>query len=376
MKVLFLSNIPAPYVVSYLNELGKKADVEAYFEKASFSHRDKSWSSFNAEHFRLTILSGISLNREFTIDFSFFREIRKNPDAIVLIANPLTPMGMLSILFCRIFGYTYGIQSEGGMAKRNRGIREIIKRFILPKADFYLSGMKGKNEYFTAYGADKSRVYYYPFASLAEKDMLSVRPDEKKKKELRGKLKIDSDKVVLFVGRVIQGKGIDVLIRAMNGFDSNCGVYIVGGTETEELRNLAATLGISNLYYIPFLSLKELKDYYMAADLFVLPTRYDTWGLVINEAMSYGLPVITTKNCVAGVELIQDGVNGYLTESEDYRDLNSKIHLILENESLAGDMAENNLKKIRDYTYEKMAATVFSVLEQYDPMKAKKSGYE
>ena len=54
----------------------------------------------------------------------------------------------------------------------------------------------------------------------------------------------------------------------------------------------------------------------MASDLFVLPTREDIWGLVINEAMSFGLPIITTRKCIAGTELITDGENGYLLEAD------------------------------------------------------------
>ena len=63
----------------------------------------------------------------------------------------------------------------------------------------------------------------------------------------------------------------------------------------------------------------------MAADAFVLPTREDIWGLVINEAMAYGLPVVTTDRCNAGLELIKNNVNGYVVHVDDKGELAKKL---------------------------------------------------
>lgn len=76
-------------------------------------------------------------------------------------------------------------------------------------------------------------------------------------------------------------------------------------------------LKLTNVHFIDFMPKKELADYYRAADIFVLPTREDIWGLVINEAMAYGLPVVTTEKCVAGVEMVCEGHNGYIVPVEN-----------------------------------------------------------
>ena len=75
----------------------------------------------------------------------------------------------------------------------------------------------------------------------------------------------------------------------------------------------------------------ELATYYQAADLFVFPTREDIWGLVINEALSFGLPVITTRKCVAGVEMIKEGVNGSIVSEDNVEQLECKIKLYIDN---------------------------------------------
>ena len=97
-----------------------------------------------------------------------------------------------------------------------------------------------------------------------------------------------------------------------------------------------------------------LYQYYRAADLFVLPTHHDEWGLVINEALSCGLPVITTNRCGAGLETITPGENGFLVEHTDIEALKTTLDSLLENPDLRLYMASQNLKLAHEYTIEKM----------------------
>ena len=86
-----------------------------------------------------------------------------------------------------------------------------------------------------------------------------------------------------------------------------------------------------------------------------MPTRGDVWGLVINEAMSFGLPIVTTDKCVAGVELIENWKNGFLINVDDSEMLREKILTILSDEQLQHEMSVENVKQIENYTIEKMA---------------------
>lgn len=92
----------------------------------------------------------------------------------------------------------------------------------------------------------------------------------------------------------------------------------------------------------------------MAADLFVFPTREDIWGLVVNEALSYGLPVITTNKCLAGVELIEHGENGYIISTNNVKDLSKYINCFFSKETNRVRFVKNSLKIIEEYTIEKM----------------------
>lgn len=132
-------------------------------------------------------------------------------------------------------------------------------------------------------------------------------------------------------------------------------LYMIGAKPTAEYIELKKNLKLKNVHFEGFKTKEELKQYYQAADLFVLPTREDIWGLVVNEAMANGLPVITTDRCVAGLELIENGEQGYLVPMENENALAGKITAVLEDNALRSAMAEKSLRKIQGNTIENMA---------------------
>ena len=144
-----------------------------------------------------------------------------------------------------------------------------------------------------------------------------------------------------------------------------------------------AEKNVHNVRFAGFSSKETLKKMYRACDFFVHPTKSDVWGLVINEAMAAGLPVITTDMCVAGVTLIKDsfddtvrkmqengGKSSFNEENQDNNDsmtgviikpsdVNTLRESLVLFRDLPGEvlakMGENAIKIIKDYTFEKMA---------------------
>lgn len=360
--VLFVSNVPSPYNVDYLNELGKLREVTAVFERGFSSERDESWKKLRVQNFDCRILKGIHTAVDAAFSPGVLRYIHKYRKAHIIIGNPATPTGILAILYCKLFRIPFILQSEGGIPKDGKGFKERIKYFLMHDAKLYLSGMSLKNEYFLQYGAKPSLVKQYPFTSLYQKDLVSEVPSPEQKQALRRELGIDSARMILFVGQFIRRKGVDVLLRACDKLPADTAVVIVGGTPTEEYINIGRQIDFSGISYVSFVDKETIKKYYRAADFFVLPTREDTWGLVVNEAMAAGLPVITTKNCVAGNELIEDGKNGYLLEVGDWETLHSKMLYLVENPDACIAMGEESLKKVQPYSLENMAAVISGYL--------------
>ena len=166
-------------------------------------------------------------------------------------------------------------------------------------------------------------------------------------------------KVVVSVGQFIHRKGFDVLLKAWAKCSPENVLYIIGAEPTEEYLALKNQLELKNVFFVGFKAKEELKQYYRAADLFVLPTREDIWGLVVNEAMANGLPVITTNRCVSGIELVKNGVNGYIVQVDDVEEM------VLENNVLRQSMYENSLTTIRDWTVERMAEEHCTLMQRF-----------
>ncbi|MCI9127074.1 MAG: glycosyltransferase family 4 protein [Eubacterium sp.] len=362
MKVLFLTNIPSPYRMDFFNELGKYCDLDVVFERAASLERDKSWDTYTFQTFKGTILRGMNVGVDKAVSFDVFSYLNAEYDYIV-IGNAATPTGIAAILYLKARRKKYYLEGDGGIYHAGNIIKEHVKKMILRNAAGYFSSSKELDKYYYRYGADKEKVYRYPFTSLFESDIVRSIDIEEGKRREKKRLGIEPLQMVLAVGRFIPVKGFDQLIKAAKQFEEQAVVYIIGGTETEEYSEIIKNYKIKNVKLLEFMQKEELFAYYQAADVFVFPSRGDAWGLVINEAMAFGIPVVTTKSCVAGLELIENGVNGYVVPVDDVLELSKKIRMILCDVSLKKSMIQNNLKKIQNYTIEKMVIEHIKVFE-------------
>ena len=369
MKVLFLTNYPVPYRVDFFNELGKYCDLTVLYEQQLDEIYDRNQigttDAFNM--FKGEFYHGVRIKIGcYYLNFDVLRWVKKARQFdVVIFGIYSSPTQAMMITIMKLFRRNYVISSDGGFIKNDRFIARKIKNFLIGKAALYLASGESTKQYLEYYGADPKRVYIYPFTSLKKKDVINEPASKETKKKLREQYGIFEKRVVLGVGQLIDRKGWDVLLEAAQGIPMDVGIYIIGGTVTEEYRRLINQYGLRSIHFIPFMEKEELSDYYMLSDLFILPTREDIWGLVINEAMAHGLPVITTKSCLAGLELIEDGVNGFLVDRDNVTALADRMNRLLQDDELCMRMAENNLSKIQAYTIEEMAAVTAEILSAW-----------
>ena len=347
MKVLWLTNIPSPYRVKFFNELGKYCDLTVLFEKSASSERDESWKNINNQNFKAIYLKGKSIGVAEAFCPSVTKFLKKGYDHIV-VTNYSDLTGIWAILYLKVKKVPYEIEGDGAFPGTGRGIKEKIKRFLLRGAVRYFSSAALHDEYYKRYGIKQEKIVRYPFTSVYEKDVLEKPLSNEEKKDLRDRLSITEEYIVLAVGQFIYRKGYDILLKAFQSLNNSFGLYIIGGNATEEYYKLAD--GKRNIHFIKFLLPAELSLYYRAADVFVHPTREDIWGLVVNEAMANGLPVITTNKCIAGLEMIKPNT-GIIIDSDDVKGLCNAISESKNNSLLNGVKI---LQIARKYTIEEM----------------------
>lgn len=365
MKILWVTNIPSPYRVDFFNELGKYCDLTVIFERSSSSERDKSWEQYKFSTFNGVILQGIGIGVDKAISLKVLKFLGHDSYDHVVISNPLTLTGAICIEYLRMKKRAYFIESDGGIPKEGKGLRERLKRHVLKEANLYFSTASIHDKYYLTYGARKKDIVRYPFTSLRESNILEKILSSEEKEKLRSKLGMKENKIILSVGRFVYGKGYDILLKAASQLDKDIGIYIVGGTPTDDYLKQKSLLGLTNVHFEEFKAKEVLSNYFMSADLFVLPTRGDVWGLVVNEAMAYGLPVITTDKCVAGLELVRNYENGFIVPVDDADSLARRMNKVLNDNVLCSNMSNKSLEVIKGFTIEKMVEKHLEVFSQY-----------
>ena len=193
----------------------------------------------------------------------------------------------------------------------------------------------------------------------------------------RKRLHIPDKETILFVGRIEPIKGLDILIDALKTLSNSrdLQLIIVGGNlsgdkELIALRKQAEHLGISEMIdFRGSVEQSELKYYYSAADVFVLPSHYESFGLVALEAMACGTPVVASR--VGGIpSFLDDGDTGYLIPWRCPEPFADKIEILLENPDLRAYMGKSAGLKAYHMHWSgiasRMATLYGTVIDEYD----------
>ena len=360
-KVLFITNLPTPYRIDFYRELGKWCNLTVVVEARRSKDLHFNWNDDNIKTFKLHYLNDGMLNEK-KVNWNVLPFLSKEKFDVIVISTYHTYTGMLCLAYLKAHNISYVFETDGGMiADVELAVKKWYKTKLIAGAKAYFSPSMGSDDYLVYYGAKRKMIHRYPFSSLSDADILSVPLSHEEKRKIRQKLGIKEKNMILGVGQFIPRKGFDVLMKAAKDMNRNVGIYIIGGKPTEEYLNMQTEYCLTQVHFEGFKTKEDLAEYFKAADIFVLPTREDIWGLVINEAMAYGLPVITTNKCVAGMELIAD--KDCLVDVDNPEQLKNIIETIVYDDNRREEIAVENLKKIKGYTVEKMAEAHIKVFE-------------
>jgi glycosyltransferase involved in cell wall biosynthesis len=234
--------------------------------------------------------------------------------------------------------------------------RFICMQFVLRHSSCYVVPGTATKEYLLRRGILPSKIFIAWNAvdnNAIERECIeSLKKDNISK--LRASLRLENKKIILSVAYLSERKGLHYLIQAcakLKEEKNDFALVIVGeGPYKQDLERLSLQYNIETIF-VGYVS--NLVDYYLAADVFVLPTLHDVWGFVINEAMMCGCPVITTYDAGASRDLVKNRVNGYVVETRNVEQLYEAIKSILYNRRLRQDMKKASREMIRNFSYEK-----------------------
>jgi len=241
-----------------------------------------------------------------------------------------------------------------------------MKRLFAKNCDAFLAAGNASAEYMKYLGAPEDKIFYARFCAdhdFFHNESLKLRPfkNEIKKKKRYPEI------VILFSGRFIWYKGVMVLLDAYKRLQSekgNIGLVLLGdGPERGKYQKFVAANKLKNVFFEGFKQMEELPEYYISADLLVLPSFSDPWGLVVNEAMAFGLPIISTDAAGVTHDLVKNGLNGFVVEAGDVNGLYEALKMLCDNPSLRIQMGQESLKIIKDYTPENWAKSFVDAVE-------------
>ena len=348
LRVLFITNYPAPYRVDFFNLLGEQVKLTVAFTETpeEQKHRSEKWFNSNYSGFQAVFLHKKVSIGKLKVFKDIFQLLKSGFDYIVL-GGYSSGTQVAAIEYMRVHKIPFTIEIDGGIIRSEAKSHYIIKKHLVSSASAWLSSGRAATSYLMHYGADPQKIIIYPLTSQNKRDM----PGENLqllREKARKHLQIEEKYMVLSVGQMIRRKGFDVLLKSATGLSNEIGVYIVGGDPSEEYLRLADKLCLENVHFVGFKNKTELAEYYCAADLFVMPTREDIWGLVVGEAMSYGLPIISTDQCMAALELVENNVNGMIVPVENPKALADAIEYVLNGDYTL--MGQRSRQRIQEYT--------------------------
>jgi len=353
-KVALIHNIISPYRVPLFEEINKDIYIELYVYFCAKTHKDRDWNLLQSRNCNYKILPDIGLNF-FSINYhinpSIIHELIKNKyDAI--IACGYDSFTTQVAFFLSKLKHVPFILWSGSTYNESSFVRKVslpLVKFIIKHSDAYLAYGTRAKEYLIFLGASPEKVfisYNTIDTTFFKRQSLKLR---NKKNELKNELGIKNKSVVLFVGRLIKVKNLEYLINAYSKLKEkkDVALLIVGdGPLREGLKDFCKTKNIKDVFFVGFKQKEELPKYYAVSDLFVLPSRQEVWGLVLNEAMASGLPVIATNKVGGSKDLIKEGLNGYIVESGNIKQLHDAMKKILSNPKLAKLMGEKSQELI------------------------------
>lgn len=235
-------------------------------------------------------------------------------------------------------------------------LKGILKRLFFSLCHGYFTYGKRGKEYLIHYGAKPSTVFQrVQAAALPEgyspQSALQVRLDT---------VHASNIPVFLYVGRLSTEKSVDVLLRAFANVLielPNATLRVVGsGPQRDELITLSEQLGLGvYVNFVGSLDLNSLAREYASATCFVLPSRSEPWGLVVNEALHFGCPVVVSDACGCVPELVEEGTTGFSFRVGDAKDLSLRMIQAVAVFSNIEKTADHCLRVIADFSPEKSA---------------------
>ncbi len=371
-KILFLANTLSPYRLAFYNALAMK---KFPFEVVLLAQveRKRKWDltkDRNQIRFECHILPGFQIfftNKDWPLNFNWgiLRLILKSKANVLVLTGYESPTYWLALFYAKLFGRKI-VFWNGSTLESNRSngfLVKLLRRLFVKCSDAYLAYGTSAKEFLVHYGAKSERITIscntVNIDYFIRQSLMLISRKERLKKE-----KGFPEKIILFSALLIPRKNLDVLLEVLKQImKDDIGLVVLGsGPLKSKYIEWCKKNNLNNVFFEGHHPIEDLPKYYTVADVFVMPSLIEVWGVVVNEAMACGLPVLCSNKAGVAKDLVKDGVNGYTFNPDNISDLKDKLITLLNDEEERKKMGQNSRQIIKHYTPEKYAEDLLKAI--------------
>jgi len=397
VRLAYLVSHPIQYQAPLLRRIAREPDIDL----TVFFGSDFSVRGYKDEGFGVGVKWDIPLLDGYKHEF--LPRLRDRGDA-----GPTTPInrGIFSRLRgCRgvapfdvlwVHGYASVNALHGMFAARLLGIPVLLRaeswlrdrgrsKLKLAAKGLFFDSLKNlvdavlpigtlNSEYWAHYFGIDAPQFLMPYAVDNAYFSERARAAQSGRATLRSELNLDSARpVILFASKLQSRKHCDHLIEAYRrlapvGGEPEPYLVIVGdGEERAALERQAAAIGLSTIRFCGFRNQSELPRFFDLATVFVLPSRHEPWGLIVNEVMNAARPVIVSSDVGCGPDLVEDGANGCIYPVGDIDALTTALRRVLKSPETAHAMGQRAFERIQRWSFEQDVQGLRQALAQVVP---------
>ena len=377
-KVALIHNIISPYRIPLFEGLSNHPSIDLSVYFCAKTHKERKWDILGSDRYNYEILSGVTLDFAgiiYHINPSIISRLIGKKYDIVIIGGSTDFTTQAAFITSKLLKTPTILWSEG-IESAQSFVGKVISpltKYIVRNVDAVIVPGTMSRGFHIKIGTSPEKIFIAP--NIVDNKMFILKSSKFKKEKERFKqeLNIQNEKIILFVGRLVKGKGVEYLIKAYkklkDEYDDICVVIIGDGVLKNKLEEICIKEHIKDVRFTGWLEEQKI-IYYSISDLFVLPTLVDVWGLVINEAMCCGLPVISTKAAGCAVDMIIPGENGFIVDTANVDQLYLAMKEIILNEELARKMGGRSLEIIESrYSLDKIVNGFVSAIKYVGELK-------
>jgi len=369
-----LNNYPDVEVVVYFcSDFSLKFSFDETFGKAVKWYDEKILEGLPHKFLKNYSLSKVIKNFWSLINPGIIFELKKNNYDAVLIHGYVKFSDWLAFLGAKLSKTPIIMRGDAYLLNYRPVLIRIIKKIILPRLFKRIStflGLCSTNiDYYKYYGVPQEKIFFAPYTVNNALFRIKYNELSPKKEKLRKENGLNSRlTTILYASKLVARKRPMDLLKAFEIVQDRTNnkaqlLFVDDGPEKEILEKYAADYQIRNVYFLGFKNQTELPKYYALADIFVLPSELDQWGYVINEAMNFALPVITTDMVGSSYDIVKQRENGFIYPVGDIEKLSEYLEKLIKDKILREKMGRNGLKTIDQWGYKETISGMTEALK-------------